>query len=109
MGNYNQNGINFTNVKDGGKTQSSSPIWTGQVGIDEFGGIINAVDIDWNAAELSGAICGIAQDISEDLTVSTISSTGDLIKVVAEQQAQIKALSTLVKALYVSIVGEGNQ
>ena len=52
MANYSQDGITFSNVKDGGKVQSSSPIWTGQVGVDEFGGIVNAVDIDWNGARL---------------------------------------------------------
>lgn len=36
MANYPQNGINFTNVKEGGKVQFSSPIWTGQNGVDQF-------------------------------------------------------------------------
>ncbi len=52
MANYTQNEITFTNVKTEGKVQASSPVWTGQIGVDEFGGIINAVDIDWNGAEL---------------------------------------------------------
>ena len=42
MANYTQNNITFTNVKDGGKVQAFSPVWTGQIGVDEFGGIINA-------------------------------------------------------------------
>lgn len=56
MANYTQNEIKFTNVKNGGKVQLSSPVWTGQTGVDEFGGIINAVDIDWNSANLANAI-----------------------------------------------------
>ena len=64
MGNYNQNGIEFTNVKDGGKLQASFPIWAGQVGVDEFGGIINAVDIDWNGAVLpNGNIANTAVSV----------------------------------------------
>ena len=75
MSNYNQNGINFNNVKDGGKVQSSSPIWTGQVGVDEFGGIINVVDIDWNGAEVTGAkSTNLAQD-----NPTTINTTGELL------------------------------
>jgi len=66
-----QDGINFNNVKDGGKVQSSSPIWTGQVGVDEFGGVINAVDIDWNGAEV-GTINGV--------DFGTIKTTGKLLK-----------------------------
>ena len=45
--------INFNNVKDGALTIESSPIWTGHIGVDEFGGIINAVDIDWNGAQIT--------------------------------------------------------
>ena len=48
-----QDGINFNNVKDGALTIESSPIWTGHIGVDEFGGIINAVDIDWNGAQIT--------------------------------------------------------
>lgn len=73
MANYTQNGINFNNVKDGGKLQASFPIWTGQVGVDEFGGIINAVDIDWNGAQWP---------ILDGSTPSTISTTGNLIKTI---------------------------
>ena len=69
---------------------------------------IDAINIDWNGAELSNAINNVGEDISENLTISTISTTGDLIKVLAEQQAQIKALSLLVKALYESIIVDGS-
>lgn len=65
---------------------------------------INAVDIDWNAADLQSAVSQASTNTSEDLSITGINTTGDLIKVVAEQQAQIKSLSLLVKALYESIV-----
>ena len=75
MANYNQNGINFNNVKDGALTTGSFPIWTGQVGVDEFGGIINVVDIDWNGAEVTGAkSTNLAQD-----NPTTINTTGELL------------------------------
>ena len=67
MANYIQDEITFNNVKDGGKTPASTPVWTGKVGADEFGGIINAVDIDWNGAEV---------DTDHDHDINT---TGQLI------------------------------
>ena len=73
MANYNQNGINFNNVKDGGKLQASFPIWTGQIGVDEFGGIINVVDIDWNGAQLS-----LPEELNLGTTI-TINTTGQLL------------------------------
>lgn len=92
MGNYNQNGINFNNVKDGGKLQASFPIWTGQVGIDEFGGIVNAVDIDWNGAVLPNG--DIANGSSK-----TINTTGDLLKLIDTMNEQIYALAAAVIAI----------
>ena len=51
MENYIQNNITFTNVKTKGKVQASSPVLTGRQGVDEYGGIVNAIDIDWNGAD----------------------------------------------------------
>lgn len=47
-----QDNIEFNSVKTSHGTElGSGPIGIeGQVGVDEFGGIINAVDIDWNGA-----------------------------------------------------------
>lgn len=73
MANYNQNDITFTNVKDGGKLQASFPIWTGQIGVDEFGGIVNAVDIDWNGSRLhnNGKIESIFNPYAPNAIINT--------------------------------------
>lgn len=77
MATTGQNGINFNNYK----SQSGSTInigqWplvlAGQTGPDEDGGIINAVDIDWN-----GAKPGI------DEGVTGINTTGELLSNIKE-------------------------
>lgn len=54
MANINQNGITFNNYKTAGVPTNEWPFrLTDQQGPDEDGGIINAVDIDWNGANLS--------------------------------------------------------
>ena len=46
-----QNGITFNSVKTAGVNYDQWPlILTGQQGPNEDGGVINAVDIDWNGA-----------------------------------------------------------
>lgn len=49
-----QSGIEFNSYKDkGGINIATRPIKvSGIQGPNEFGGIINAVDVDWNGAEL---------------------------------------------------------
>ena len=49
-----QDTIIFNSVKTSHGTEiNSGPLGIrGQVGVDEFGGVINAVDIDWNGAEI---------------------------------------------------------
>lgn len=101
-----QDGINFSNYNDTEVTPISQTVRLGiNEGLDEDKfGIVNAVDISWNAADLQSAVSQASTNTSEDLSITGINTTGDLIKVVAEQQAQIKSLSLLVKALYESIV-----
>ena len=60
MATYTQNSITFNNVKSSGEITGGSPIGYGSTGVDEFGGIINAVDIDWNSAGLSSAISALS-------------------------------------------------
>lgn len=112
MKNFTQNGILFNKYRESsdGLAIGAAPILvSGQEGVDsEFGGIVNAVDIDWNAADLQSAVSQASANTSEDLSITGINTTGDLIKVVAEQQAQIKSLSLLVKALYESIIVTDN-
>lgn len=85
-----QNGINFNNYK----SQSGSTVnigqWpvvlAGQTGPDEDGGIINAVDIDWNSAVIPNG------DIENGTSV-TINTTGDLLSLINKMQEEIYVLS----------------
>lgn len=85
-----QNGINFNNYK----SQSGSTVnigqWpvvlAGQTGPDEDGGIINAVEIDWNSAVIPNG------DI-ENGTSKTINTTGDLLSLINKIQEEIYVLS----------------
>ena len=65
MANINQNGINFNNYKTTGWELGGNPLRMPIQGPDEDGGIINAVDIDWNGAQVEENV--------------TINSTGDLL------------------------------
>jgi hypothetical protein len=56
MKEFTQNGVVFNKYRESSEGQAIgvAPILvSGQEGVDaEFGGIINAVDIDWNGAEV---------------------------------------------------------
>ena len=53
MSNYTDNNILFSNVKDISVPVSGAVGVRGVQGVDpEWGGIINAIDIDWNGAQL---------------------------------------------------------
>lgn len=65
------NGIKFNSIKTAGVEKEQWPlILTGQQGPDEDGGVINAVDIDWNEADF------ISAPAENPVTISTF---GDLI------------------------------
>ena len=73
MAQFNQNGINFNNVKTDGVEQGLWPFFlSDQTGPDSDGGIINAVDIDWNEATTT---------MGEEEKV--INTTGELISYLA--------------------------
>jgi len=76
MATMTQNGISFYNVKTAGVRTDTWPIYLGgnQQGPDEDGGVINAVDIDWN-----GAVVGDGQ---------TINSTGELLSWISSKGEQ---------------------
>ena len=74
-----QNGVIFNSVKTDGIKQGGWPFFlAGQQGPDEDGGIINAVDIDWNDADWSS--------ITTPSTPTTIRTTGDLISAINMHQ-----------------------
>lgn len=76
MATYNQNGITFNHLKRDGIEQGGWPFFlAGQIGPDEDGGVVNAVDIDWNSAILPN---GNPEDAS-DLTINT---TGELLRMI---------------------------
>ena len=61
-----QHGITFNQVKQYGVTLGQWPVLlAGQMGPDEDGGIVNAIDIDWNGAE-----------VEENVVINT---TGELL------------------------------
>lgn len=71
-----QNGITFNSVKTAGVEKEQWPLLlTGQQGPDEDGGVINAVDIDWNSAILPNGN-------PEDATDLTINTTGELLRMI---------------------------
>ena len=88
-----QNGISFNSVKNGVTQFSNWPLkLKNQVGPDGDGGIINAVDIDWNGAVLPNG------DIENGTSV-TINTTGDLLKLIDKMNEQIYALAAAVIAI----------
>ena len=73
MAQFNQNGITFSNYKNTGWELSGNPLRMPIQGPDEDGGIINAVDIDWNDAQWPS---------TTPAKPTTIRTTGDLISAI---------------------------
>ena len=89
----NINGINFTSIKTAGIEQGGWPFYLGgRVGPDEDGGIVNAVDIDWNGAVLPNSNTSFGTSI-------TINTTGELLNLIDSMQKEIYTLSAAVIAL----------
>ena len=106
MATKTQNNVNFSTVKTSGVKLSTWPIYlNGQQGPDEDGGVINAVDIDWNGANLSARKEAInSTGIPDTVALPTsLNTTGELLDIIAQQQAQIDALILMVKGLYVGL------
>lgn len=95
-----QDNLTFNSVKTAHGTEiNSGPLGIrGQVGVDEFGGVVNAVDIDWNEANLSSRVSSL--NAPEGISHSTITTTGELLDEIAHLRAQVDALTSLVKGLY---------
>ncbi|MBR5962521.1 MAG: hypothetical protein IK000_00045 [Bacteroidaceae bacterium] len=91
-----QNGVSFTGYKnssDGILPFTAGIMVSGTEGVDpDFGGIINAVDIDWNSAGLSSAINALSLS-GDNISVSEFNTSGDLIKAMAKMEKQIQALT----------------
>ncbi len=96
-----QDNITFNNVKTNGVYTDQWPfILTGQTGPDGDGGIINAVDIDWNGAQLGR---------------QTINTTGQLLAYLAEKIDESDFVNLLNKyiitddSLVTEIIQDGDQ
>jgi hypothetical protein len=96
MATISQNGINFNNYKPQTEDTVNMGQWpivlAGQIDPDEDGGIINAVQIDWNGAVLPNGNPENAGNL-------TIDTTGDLLKTINDMQEQIYVLTSAVIAL----------
>jgi len=86
-------GIKFNSIKTDGVNYDQWPlILTGRQGPDEDGGIVNAVDIDWNGAVLPNSNTTFGTSI-------TINTTGELLNLIDSMQKEIYTLSAAVIAL----------
>lgn len=82
-----QNGITYNGVKTQGVEKAAWPlVLAGQQGPDEDGGVVNAVDIDWNGGVLPNG------DIETGNSV-TINTTGELLSLINKMQEEIYVLS----------------
>jgi len=98
--------IKFNNYKEATESLvvSGGPlVVSNQEGVTEFGGIINGVDIDWNNAQFEIAVKNSENRNTDGLQVKTITTTGDLLAIIAGLQAQVDNLTTLVKGLYTAL------
>lgn len=102
----NNSNITFNNVSKIGTYLSSVPIskknnYTFNEDESEIlsinSKVFNAVDIDWNNAALNAAK---PSEPTEGFPNGTVNTTGELLKNIANLQAQVDLLTTLVKGLY---------
>ena len=115
MATINKDNIVFSDVKNRTVTRKGVGIIThadnvssGKYVYDpESEPVVMALDIDWNGAQFANAVAAITEvpDAGEvQSNISSITTTGELISIVAKQQKQIDALITMVKGLYASLV-----
>ena len=100
MATFNQNGIQFSATKGQllpnkyGNGDNGDFADAGTDGVEPF---INGVEIDWNNAALDAAK---PSEPTEGFPNGTVNTTGELLKNIANLQAQVDLLTTLVKGLY---------
>ena len=89
MSNYTDNNIIFNNVKDISVPISGAIGVRGAQGVDpEFGGIINAIDIDWNGMQLG-----------EEHVINT---TGELASYISTASTEINNIRTDLSSNYIT-------
>lgn len=88
-----QGNITFNNVKQTIDFGMGPVGIAGQTGVDsEWGGVINAIDIDWNCAYLPNVTLSNLEDNNK------INTTGDLLYLINDMQGQINLLAELVSS-----------
>ena len=82
-----QDNITFSSVKAAAQTPASSPVGKRTPGVDPtFGGIVNVVDVDWNAAQLTlPAALGGNQSIN---------TTGKLLSLIQDMANMMEFITT---------------
>lgn len=90
-------GINFKNYSTSdGEISVISPVALNNFTIDDipyFGGVVNAVEIDWNSAELPN----VSLDALDGK--NTVINTGHLMALINDMQGQINVLAEKVAYL----------
>ena len=82
MATFNQNGVQFTATQGQSLPNKYGNGYNGDFTDAETDGVekfVNAVDIDWNEADLSSAASSFA-NAADTAPVSTITTTGELVK-----------------------------
>lgn len=91
MATLSQNNITFNNVKSYTTLVNGNIGVTNAQGVDPvWGGVINAIDIDWNGAKLPNVSLSYLQNNN------TINTSGDLLALINDMQGQINVLAELV-------------
>ena len=117
MATINQDSINFTNVQPtniftaaGKYSISANDDGTGKFDTTLTGSEVtksfNAIEIDWNNAAFKSAVDAITtvpDNGAIQSEIQNIKTTGELVKIIAKQQAQIDALIVMVKAFYQAV------
>lgn len=82
------------------QSNNDSTVWVNNGNTSNWVGSINTVDIDWNNAQLQSAVSSLESNLQEGVAVSEIKTSGELLKVIAQLQAQVNTLTVLIKGLY---------
>jgi len=84
MANYTDNGIQFNNVKEYTTFVNGNVGVKGTQGVDpEWGGVINAIDIDWNGGQFKYTdLPGILSYSSLSYANNIVNTTGQLLSVI---------------------------
>lgn len=101
MKEFTQNGVVFNKYRESSEGQAIgvAPILvSGQEGVDaEFGGIINAVDIDWNGVEV------------DDIRDHDISTTGQLINYIKGAYSSGNQFNDTQKQLLLALINSNSE